>query len=192
MSQKENILIQLRTHTSTLHTAIEQTSISVDLLDEHVTRQNYVAYLQKMRDIVAFYETKVFQALADTLPDLAKREKLALIDEDLTYLSSISASDNFETPASPRPSTGYALGCMYVMEGSTLGGKVILKHIAKTLGFIPKQGGSYFGGYGDETGHYWKTFLHTLQEYSANHDSDEEIIAGAKDTFIAIKHYFEQ
>ena len=193
MSQPDNILHKLRTQTATLHSALEQTPISVALLDERVSTQNYSAYLQKMREIVAFYESKVFPALNDTLPDLSEREKLSLLDADLKYLS-VSPSDSraFAISEVPNPSTGYALGCMYVMEGSTLGGKVILKHVSKALAIVPEKGGSYFAGYGEETGHYWKTFLQTLQDFSVNHDNDDEIIAGAKDTFTSIKHYFEQ
>ena len=193
MSQTDNILSKLRTQTATLHSALEQTPISVALLDERVSTQNYSAYLQKMREIVAFYESKVFPALNDTLPDLSEREKLSLLDADLKYLS-VSPSDSraFAISEVPNPSTGYALGCMYVMEGSTLGGKVILKHVSKALAIVPEKGGSYFAGYGEETGHYWKTFLQTLQDFSVNHDNDDEIIAGAKDTFTSIKHYFEQ
>lgn len=193
MNPTENIISKLRTHTGTLHSELEQTPISVALLDEHVSTQNYVVYLQKMREIVAFYENEIFPALTDTLPDLSGRKKLTLIEEDLSFFSSqTSQSPTFEALSMPDPSIGYALGCMYVMEGSTLGGKVILKHVSKTLGIVPTQGGAYFAGYGEETGHYWKTFLHTLQEYSVNHEVDAEILKGAKDTFIAIKHYFEQ
>lgn len=193
MIQTENIITQLRTHTSILHSELEKTPISVALLDERVSTQSYVNYLQKMREIVAFYESKVFPALANILPDLPQRKKLPLIDEDLSYLPSANVElAAFETSSVKNPSIGYALGCMYVMEGSTLGGKVILKHVSKTLGIVPKQGGSYFAGYGEEIGHYWKTFLQTLQEYSINHDCDRDVITGAKDTFTAIKHYFEQ
>jgi heme oxygenase len=193
MNQPENIVSKLRTYTGTLHSELEKTPISVALLDEQVSTHNYVAYLQKMREIVAFYESNVFPALTDTLPDLPKRKKLPLIDEDLNYLASdASELSAFETSLIANPSIAYALGCMYVMEGSTLGGKMILKHASKILGIIPEQGGSYFAGYGEETGYYWKTFLQTLQEYSVNHDCDTEILTGAKDTFIAIKHYFEQ
>ena len=193
MNQVDNIISKLRAHTSTLHSALEQTTLSVALLDEQVSRENYINYLQKMREIVAFYESKVFPALANTLPDLSKRAKLPLIDKDLAYMSSLNTDAiDFKNSVSQNLSVGYALGCLYVMEGSTLGGKVILKHISKTLGIVSGQGGSYFAGYGEETGYYWKSFLHILQEYSANNDSDDEIIAGAKDTFTSIKYYFEQ
>ncbi len=193
MNQADNIINKLRIHTSTLHSALEQTSLSVSLLDENVSQDDCVAYLQKMREIVAFYEAKVFSGLSETLTDLPKREKLLLIDKDLKYLAPHALSSTiFKNPVAENPSVAYALGCMYVMEGSTLGGKVILKHVSKALGIIPEQGGSYFAGYGEETGHYWKSFLHILQEYSANNDADDEIIRGAKDTFTSIKYYFEQ
>ncbi|MBA4853849.1 biliverdin-producing heme oxygenase [Emticicia sp. BO119] len=193
MNQTDNILAQLRTHTSLLHSALEQTPLSAGLLDEGVSQKNYVTYLQKMREIVAFYEAEIFPVLDDTLPDLTKREKLSLIDKDLHYLSvDRSGLPGFENSTGGNSSIGYAMGCMYVMEGSTLGGKVILKHISKTLGIVPEQGGSYLDGYGDQTGQFWKIFLNILQEYSANNDCDNEIIAGAKDTFTSIKLYFEQ
>lgn len=193
MNQADNIISKLRIHTSTLHSALEQTPLSVALLDDHVSQDDYLTYLQKMREIVAFYEAKVFSGLSDTLPDLPKREKLLLIDKDLEYLAPHALNSTpIKNPVAENPSVAYALGCMYVMEGSTLGGKVILKHISKTLGILPEQGGSYFAGYGEETGHYWKSFLHILQEYSAHNDADDEIIRGAKDTFISIKYYFEQ
>lgn len=193
MNSTVNILTQLRTHTSTLHSELEQTPVSLALLDAGVSLHNYVAYLQKMRGIIDFYEGTVFPVLENTLTDLSEREKLAAIDKDLEYMS--AESDNlpvFNNPVAMNPTIGYAFGCMYVIEGSTLGGKVILKHISKTLGIVPDEGGTYFAGYGEQTGHYWKTFLHNLQEYSANNNCDAEIITGAKDTFTAIKHYFEQ
>lgn len=193
MNPTENILTQLRTHTDTLHSELEQTPLSLALLDAEVSSQNYVAYLQKMRGIVDFYEVNVFPVLANTLTDLSEREKLAFIDKDLAYFS-VNTKDIpvFQNLEAQNPTIGYALGCMYVMEGSTLGGKVILKHVSKTLGIVPDEGGTYFSGYGEQTGHYWKTFLYNLQEYSANNNCDAEIITGAKDTFTAIKHYFEQ
>lgn len=193
MNPTENILTQLRTHTSTLHSELEQTPLSLALLDTEVSSHNYVAYLQKMRGIIDFYEGNVFPVLANTLPDLSEREKLAFIDKDLKYFS-LDTKDIpvFQNPEAENPTIGYAFGCMYVMEGSTLGGKVILKHVSKVLGIVPDEGGTYFGAYGEQTGHYWKTFLHNLQEYSTNNNCDAEIITGAKDTFTAIKHYFEQ
>ena len=37
-----------------------------------------------------------------------------------------------------------ALGCLYVVEGSTLGGQVIARHLRQTLGVDPRCGGSFF------------------------------------------------
>src|SRR6218665_1325838 len=94
MNQQDSIISKLRIHTGTLHSELEQTPLSVALLDEHVSTQNYVDYLQRMREIVAFYEINVFPVLANTLPDLSQREKLSLIDKDLNYL----LSDPYNSP----------------------------------------------------------------------------------------------
>jgi heme oxygenase len=39
-----------------------------------------------------------------------------------------------------------ALGALYVIEGSNLGGRIIGRHVAKTLGVVPGNGGSYYCG----------------------------------------------
>lgn len=192
MNPAENILSKLRYHTGTLHAELEKTPLSKALLDENVSIENYVAYLQKMRGVVDFYENKVFPVLAETLPDLSERQKLSLIDADLSnLLPDTSEPLLFKHPKALSPQVPYALGCMYVIEGSTLGGKVIQKHISKTLGIEPGKGASFFDGYGNETGHFWKSFLATLQTYSSEHDADPSIIAGAADTFRSIKKHFE-
>ncbi|WP_337044970.1 biliverdin-producing heme oxygenase [Emticicia sp. 17c] len=193
MNQEENIITKIRIHTAQLHSELEKTSLSASLMAENVSQQDYIAYLQRMREVVAFYEKNVFPVLSDTLNDFPRREKLVLIEQDLNYfLSQSTVFNTFTAQTVIHDSVPYALGCMYVMEGSTLGGKIILKHINKTLGIAQAAGGTYFTGYGDNTGYFWKTFLQTLSDYSMQNACDEEIIKGAKDTFTAIKNYFEQ
>ena len=193
MNQTENIISKLRSSTGALHTALEDTPLSMSLMDETGSMKNYITYLLKMRDILAFYEKNIFPALTDIIPDLSKREKLNLIDKDLNYLipERPDTTSGFEPQLSNHPSSAYALGCMYVLEGSTLGGRVILKHIAHSLEILPDTGGAFFAGYGEKTGSLWKGFLQSLNEYAENNISDEEIIEGAKDTFTSIKKYFE-
>jgi len=192
MNQADNILSKLRTQTGTLHAELEKTPLSKALLDDNVSVENYVAYLQKMRGVLDFYENRVFPVLAETLPDLPERQKLSLIDADLGNLLPDTAEPlPFENPKALNSQVPYALGCLYVMEGSTLGGKVILKHVSKKLGIEPDKGGSFFDGYGNETGRFWKLFLSTLQTYSLQNDADPAIIAGAADTFMSIKNHFE-
>ena len=82
----------------------------------------------------------------------------------------------------------FLLGIVYVTEGSTLGGRVILKNVQKKLGLEPGQGATYFAGYGDDTAKMWKEFLGRLIEYEAQTGERDRIIAGAN---YAFKYIYE-
>jgi heme oxygenase (biliverdin-IX-beta and delta-forming) len=74
---------------------------------------------------------------------------------------------------------------MYVMEGSTLGGQYIARHVEKTLHFTPGQGNAYFRGYSERTGELWREFKSLLTALPET-DSDT-VIASAKATFAVFR-----
>jgi heme oxygenase len=84
------------------------------------------------------------------------------------------------------------LGCLYVIEGATLGGRSISHHLQSRIGLTPKSGGSFFDGYGAQTGSRWKGFCTMLTNYSG-HTSEEarhEVIVGAANsTFQALTQW---
>lgn len=114
--------------------------------------------------------------------DYAARRKSPLLAHDLRVLG---VSHPPSTPAAQpfdRRGLNFALGCLYVVEGATLGGQLISRHLA-TLGIGSANGGRFFTGYGIRTGEMWKSF----QVRAAGHCiTDEEIDAavhGARWTF---------
>ena len=76
-----------------------------------------------------------------------------------------------------------ALGAMYVAEGATLGGMMMMK-MWKDHPVIGRQSSfAFLGCYGKQTGSFWKSFLHMLEE-TVSHSADEEVaIASAQATF---------
>ena len=66
------------------------------------------------------------------------------------------------------PTSGHGFGCLYVLEGSALGGRVISKRVKQTLGLGPATGGAYFHGLGRQTARHWSDFL-----TRAEHDPGE-------------------
>ena len=48
-------------------------------------------------------------------------------------------------------SDNLAFGCLYIMEGASLGGQVIGQHVRQTLGATPETGGRFYAAYGDRT-----------------------------------------
>jgi heme oxygenase (biliverdin-IX-beta and delta-forming) len=85
------------------------------------------------------------------------------------------------------PTSGHGFGCLYVLEGSALGGRVISKHVQQQLGRGPATGGAYFHGLGRQTASHWSDFLTTLNKIPANSAMGADAEAGATATFLAFR-----
>lgn len=77
-----------------------------------------------------------------------------------------------------------ALGALYVMEGSTLGGKVIGKALRRLPNW-PISAPSYFDPYGSATGSMWSAFQDYLD--SALEADADAVIVGAQRTFALLQ-----
>jgi heme oxygenase len=82
----------------------------------------------------------------------------------------------------PLPDAAAAVGCLYVLEGSTLGAQVITKRFATTLGLTPETGGRFFYGYGEETVPHWRSFGTWVRSVEDGLDTASALTA-AKHTF---------
>jgi heme oxygenase len=81
------------------------------------------------------------------------------------------------------------LGCLYVLEGSTLGGQLLLRHFRDTLNLSPDTGASFYEPYGSETGKMWKAFVKFLDQYGEQHADLSSTIAAASETFECLEHW---
>ena len=120
---------------------------------------------------------------------LADRGKLTLLRHDLSALGlSEAAIQAIPSPPAPwLPTTqAQALGAMYVTEGSTLGGKLIVKALRR-LPEWPLSNQSYFDPYDAETGARWQAFKLHLNG-TAPQDGDA-VVDAAKRTFALLEHW---
>ncbi|MQG93084.1 biliverdin-producing heme oxygenase [Pseudomonas sp. MN1F] len=76
-----------------------------------------------------------------------------------------------------------ALGVMYVLEGSTLGGQVLKRAMAERLGIGHESGAAFLDVYGALTGSYWRSFLERLDQASAAAPAQASTVQAAIDTF---------
>jgi heme oxygenase len=92
------------------------------------------------------------------------RRKAPLLAADLAALTGKQRTGDCVPRADPRNDLPHmhnvaeAFGSMYVMEGSTLGGRFIAPHVAQRLALTPGIGNAYFDGYGPRTGSMWNAF----------------------------------
>ncbi|MGI4953697.1 MAG: biliverdin-producing heme oxygenase [Janthinobacterium lividum] len=86
--------------------------------------------------------------------------------------------------AMPAMDAAEGWGMRYVLEGSALGGRVLLRR-AEWMGLSPDAGARYFAGEGAETGPRWKRFLQALDQ-AATPEAVPLIVQGARRSFEAL------
>jgi len=116
----------------------------------------------------------------DILPDIAQRRNSLLIQKDLQALE-VSTRVSCAPEIPEIRSIPQALGALYVLEGSTLGGRMIRKMLLSHPHItIPENALQFFNGYGAETGQRWKLVQDTLNRFEKDAD---EILKSANNTF---------
>ncbi|WMJ74493.1 biliverdin-producing heme oxygenase [Cytophagaceae bacterium ABcell3] len=179
------ILERLKKETAENHRLVEESGLMSPVTSDDFTQEQYVHILKKFYGYFNPLEKQVesHHAILDKyLPDLSQRRKTDLILKDLETLSTPENPILCEK-LPPVENLNQAFGCLYVMEGSTLGGTVISKNINKTLGLTNERGCSFFHGYGSQTGSKWKAFREALTSYCDNGGNEDEIVNSANETF---------
>jgi len=186
-----NFLSDLKTQTSDSHKKLEELPVSMSIMSPEMKVEDYMYYLSLMHDVHNDTEGLIFPFFSNLIDDLEQRRKKHLIENDLLFLNSSKTNTEkvFQTEGI---SPAFALGILYVVEGSTLGGRFILKNVSKVLQLSEEKGVSYFNGYGEKTGSFWKSFLAFLSEYEQEHNCGEEIIEGAVFAFDSIYKHFDR
>jgi heme oxygenase len=181
------ILDLLRERTRASHDRAEET---LPLMDPALDRARYREILAGFWGFHAALEPRL-RAVAelDELGLDARRRKLPLLERDLRDLGEDPARLPVATHVPAVENVADALGCMYVLEGATLGGRVISRHL-ETLGLGPGTGGAFFAGYGDATGTMWKEFSAAIGEYARAHpESTDRIVEAADATFTLLERW---
>lgn len=152
----DSLHARLREATHEAHEALER---DLDWQARVATLPGYRALLVRLHGFHAAYEPAIGAALADA-PFFDPRRRLPALDADLHALDG-ATPHSLPAPAAPRlDGAGAALGALYVLEGSTLGGAVIGRQVARLHGEgVPL---AYYSGRGRATGPLWRTFRERL------------------------------
>jgi len=182
------MLAALKDATAAVHARVEAAMPS---LAEMATPAGYAAALRALHGFHAAWEPAIWAALsgADATALAAhSARKLPLLAADLGALGVTPADLRAPGADALRGDPAGALGALYVLEGASLGGRVILRHVAGPAGMAPGRGASYFHGYGGETGSHWKAFGQALERAARAHPA-ADVIAGAEACFGALERW---
>ncbi len=185
---------RLKAETAAEHRRLEDRLNMAQALE---TREGYQRLLAGFYGMYEPLEDLLGQGLEDVGLDAelgweAQRLKVPLLYQDLQALGASAE----EIAALPRcddlpalATKADILGCLYVVEGSTLGGQVISKMIRARLNLGPEDGAAFFSGYGSATGERWRQVCGVLEAHTTDEAAATETINSAKSTFEAFERW---
>ncbi|MGY3052598.1 heme oxygenase [Pedobacter sp. UYEF25] len=180
--QNTTLSEQLKLNTKSNHQQVEKLLVdrirSIDALD------GYVKLLQLFYGYFGGLEDKINQYIeVGILDDYQNRRKSNSLLKDIYDLNGGIPQKAADDDLPEINNQSQAFGALYVIEGSTLGGKVISKMMAKQLKFIDEKGLSFFNGYGDETEKMWNGFKDVLNKELYTPTDVSLSLEAANDTF---------
>lgn len=193
---KVSILTRLREETAPYHMQTEQNPYATAITDGTITLTQYKNYLEKFYGFVRPVEARLAQHADWEVYnfDYETTQKTSLLEKDLQSLG-LSRQEIEALPECPDlPEQGIftqAAGVMYVLEGSILGGQMIIRMLNRALGVQSETNGHYFNSYGDKVRERWKSFQQLLMETADSTTREDQIIEAAKETFRKLDHWFK-
>lgn len=182
----------LREATRAEHDATEAV---MPLMGPGLTIEIYARVLASLWPIVHSWELWVASSLPAGLQEfLQRRRRAPMLAADLRELGVSEEHRSVPdwttvvypegvTPRDEGERHACVMGAMYVMEGSTLGGRFIARYVEEHLHMTPGAGDAYFRGHGDATGSVWREFREHLA--SVPDEFDALVEGAAKRTFRA-------
>ena len=176
-----SLLQRLKSETAEAHERIEE---AFDLEAVTHSMSAYRTLLGRLYGFHAVWEPLAEVALADP-GFFRQRRKVAFLKTDLRGLgmgSDAIARLPLCDPTVTMRTPAEAWGSMYVVEGSTLGGVPIARHVQRRLGLSCHNGCLYFRCYGADVRPMWVSFGGRLLARCGPADHDA-VVAAARRTF---------
>lgn len=185
------ILDTIKAETQPWHDKVEELAASDHIMDGSFTHEDYSALISRHYALHNALEPRLADFLS-TCPidgiNFAERRKLAYLQQDMQELHSDIQENNF-VPQVTITTPAQALGCMYVLEGSSLGGSVIKRQLGKSPHFEGVHF-HFFGCYGEDTGRLWKEFRAAVLNIIDTSEKENEIVQAAITTFSDVARCF--
>jgi heme oxygenase len=183
------VLTRLRAATAGHHARLER---RLDLVGDDLDLHRYRRVLETFFAFYSALEPAIDRVFPPSAAPGAFRPiaRAPLLRADLQALDApVAEGVRPEVPAVTRPE--HAVGCLYVVEGASLGGQIISRHVQRRLGIGAARGGAFFTGLGDATRARWLAFVAWLEDFGARSTAPDEIAVAACATFAALERRLE-
>lgn len=178
---------ELRSFTKGHHASLEKRLIT--RIKNIRTRDAYAELLALFYGFYHPLENRLGELLTESnFPGYTQRRKSERIIKDLEPLTGgFTVLEETDRMPDLRSFAG-ALGALYVLEGSTLGGEIIAGMIERQL---EPMDFFFLRGYGPDTAKMWAAFTACLDQ-PFKPEEQTEILETAKETFITFNHWIDR
>jgi len=154
------------------------------------TNKDYVHMLNWMYGFYAPIEALIQKQLtSDILPDIDRRSRAEYLLWDIRDQGLLNLEFRICRELPVIDSVEQAIGALYVLEGSTLGGRIIAGMLKEKLGAnLPT---TWFNGYGEENSRMWQSYKDFLDQ-PRTPEQHAAILEAAKATFITFKNWIDK
>ena len=185
------VLAALRQCTQVSHKAVERLT---PFFKPDFDRLAYVRWLDLMHGFYRRVDGAVERSSFSVDTGWRYQARCNLISRDLATLA-------VRPPQEPQASTGLLAdlrgvsqtgeiaGMLYVVEGSALGGKVLLKVLERSAGVTSASGASFFSPHGETPEIPWAEYVQLMASLSTNLEIEQDIVRGAVTTFTALENW---
>jgi heme oxygenase len=180
--------VLLKRATTAAHDALSDAPPMQALMQEQVSREDYIAVLQAFIPMHRTLEPSI--ARTARWESGLCGERLQALESDLRVLQINPRGVDEDPPPPAIDDPAQAMGACYVLEGSFLGGVVISQHLRRHLGEdIPL---AYFGAQNIDVRLRWHSFLGRAERELSSAEARERALEGAQLCYHWIRDSFSR
>lgn len=183
------LLLQLREATSAEHRALETQPQLTHLLTSALTLPQYVHLLQQFASFYRGLELYLQPGLRylEEAGSYQYSPRGLWLEQDLTQLAQKPTQTEATVSWTLPIDISTTAGVLYVIEGATLGGRLISRHLSQHLGLSASRGARYFNAWQLQS---WPHFRHWVNRREADIDAGAAI-AAATSVFSGLKAHLD-
>lgn len=188
------ILLALRHATHNSHKSLEKLT---PFFQADFDRAAYLRWLDLMHGFYRMVDHVVLRSRFSVTTHWQYQPRCGLISRDIASLADRLPSESYDpsdilADIMKLNQTGEVAGMLYVVEGSALGGQIIMKTLQLKVGVTDLMGATFFLPYGNSPHSNWAEYVQLLAELTVNSEQDEAVIYGAVTTFNTLQNWVKQ
>jgi heme oxygenase (biliverdin-IX-beta and delta-forming) len=184
--QKTRLSEEIKALTSSAHQALEKYLVSI--IRQIGSVEDYKKVLVLFYGYYKPVERLIETHLRTSLPIPLHARKSDSLLSDINQIQHQAEIISVATSVPLLQNPTQALAALYVLEGSTLGGKYILQMVRKKIDLPEGKGDSFLSGHGVNTELNWKCFKDFLDE-EINESDKDMFVKAVNDTFDRFNHW---